>query len=251
MMSNMSPTGVTVRRTCSPPESSSSGGQRTRAVGGGAKMEKSEGRGHFSFRSGRCAGKDGLKGPVVSTVGDVAADLGGAVWEDRSWDRGCEYLGQGCRKRHSLSRSRCQPARWPALWQSSFQGAAGPGGHPQTWHIEGGTHTALWPPEGNTEQLAGKRTGAQIGAGSGRFWGAYLSQAAVLDFILEDKSIGVRWLKPAQKDTALAGCLPGHLPWDTISLSCGRGHKAATTSTIVCHTWRFCQQRTARMMVLP
>lgn len=92
MMSNMSPTGVTVRRTCSPPESSSSGGQRTRAVGGGgeAKMEKSEGRGHFSFHSGRCAGKDGLEGPVVSTVGNVAVDLGGAVWEDRSWDRGCE-----------------------------------------------------------------------------------------------------------------------------------------------------------------
>lgn len=50
----------------------------------------------------------------------------------------------------------------------------------------------------------------------------YLSQSAVLDFILEDKPIGVRWLKPVQDDTALASCLPGNLPWDAIGLSCKR-----------------------------
>lgn len=61
--------------------------------------------------------------------------------------------------------------RLPALWQSSFQGAAGPGGRPQTWHIAGGTHTALWPPEGNIEQLAGKKMEAQIGAGFRRLLG--------------------------------------------------------------------------------
>lgn len=63
---------------------------------------------------------------------------------------GCAYRGRGCRKPRSLSRSRCPPARSPAPWPSSSRGAAGPGGRPQTWHIGGGTHTALWPPEGDT-----------------------------------------------------------------------------------------------------
>lgn len=53
--------------------------------------------------------------------------------------------------------------------------------------------------------------------------GTYLSQAAVLDFILEDEPIGVRWFKPMQDDTAPASCLPGHLPWDVIRFSCRRG----------------------------
>lgn len=159
-------------------------------------------------------------GPVVFTMGHVAGDpvLG---------QRLSSYLGQGCRKQHCLSTSRCQPMRSPELWQSSFQEAAGPGGHPQTWHIAGGTHTILWPPEGNTEQHAGKRMEAQTGARVGCSWDTNLSQAAVLDFILEDESVGVWWLKPAQEDTALASCLPLYLPWDTISLSCGRGHQAA------------------------
>lgn len=68
---------------------------------------------------------------------------------------------------------------------------------------------------------------AQTGARVGCSWDTNLSQAAVLDFILEDESVGVWWLKPAQEDTALASCLPLYLPWDTISLSCGRGHQAA------------------------
>lgn len=72
--------------------------------------------------------------------------------------------------------------------------------------------------------------GARWGWPQGRgvvFQGTYLPQAAVLDFILEDEAIGVRRLKPVQEDTALAGRLPGHLPWDTIGLSCGRGRQAA------------------------
>jgi hypothetical protein len=55
-------------------------------------------------------------------------------------------------------------------------------------------------------------------------YGTYFSQATILDFILEDESIGIRWLKPVQEDTALAGCLPGHLPWDIIRFSCRKGH---------------------------
>jgi len=66
----------------------------------------------------------------------------------------------------------------------------------------------------------------QAGARLGVSRGAYLSQAAVLDFVLQNESVGVRWLKPAQENTALAGCLPGHFSWDTISLSCRRGHQA-------------------------
>lgn len=54
-------------------------------------------------------------------------------------------------------------------------------------------------------------------------YGAYLSQAAVLDFILEDESVGVRWLKPTQEDTALAGRLPGEFAWNIIGLSCRKG----------------------------
>lgn len=67
---------------------------------------------------------------------------------------------------------------------------------------------------------------AKAGAGWGVPWGTYLSQAAVLDFVLEDESVGVRGFKPAQEDTAFAGCLPGHLPWDAIGFSCGRGQQA-------------------------
>lgn len=69
----------------------------------------------------------------------------------------------------------------------------------------------------------------QGGAGVGVPWCTYLSQAAVLDFIFEDEAVGVWRLQPAQEDTAFAGCLPGHLPWDAVGFSCGRGHQAAPT----------------------
>lgn len=76
MMSNMNPTGVTVRRTCSPPESSSSGGQRTRAAGGGEQR----------WRSQR------TEDTSLSTVGDVRGRMGSRglwfpLWEMwlRTW----------------------------------------------------------------------------------------------------------------------------------------------------------------------
>lgn len=78
---------------------------------------------------------------------------------------------------------------------------------------------------GQHREQAGKWVEVQTQCGTGWLC-TYLSQAAVLDFILEDEPIGVRWLKPTQDDTALASCLPGHFPWDAIGLSCRRGHPA-------------------------
>lgn len=72
----------------------------------------------------------------------------------------------------------------------------------------------------------------KLGLGKGAPWGTYLSQAAVFDFILEDESIGVRGFEPAQEDTALAGCLPGHLPWDAIGFSCGRGQQTVRSQVL-------------------
>lgn len=159
MMSSMSPTGVTVRRTCSPPESSSSGGQKTaegqrwrsqkkrKNSNNCKKMVKSRTQWEMRMWGGWGGSWGGLWFPQWEMwVGVQVGLFGNTGLRQRP-----AYPGQRCRKRHCLSRSRCQPVRLPELWQSSFQEAAGPGGHPQIWHIAGGTHTALWPPEGSTE----------------------------------------------------------------------------------------------------
>lgn len=49
----------------------------------GSTIEEPGGRGCFPFHSGEM-GRDGVEGSVVSTVGDVAGDPGGAVWEYRA-----------------------------------------------------------------------------------------------------------------------------------------------------------------------
>lgn len=200
-------------RTYRPPESSSSGGQQAGAMEVGAETEPSEGRGHFSPGSGRCGwglgravGRVGARGCAVPTgAGDVESHAlcPGAV----ARQRGCPHPG------------RVVPGGQQGQVDAPKLGIS-EAGHTQHCGLLRATQNS-WLGGG-----CGRQVGLAPGEG-GVFQGTYLPQAAVLDFILEDEAIGVRRLKPAQEDTALAGRLPGHLPWDTIGLSCGRGRQAA------------------------
>lgn len=194
---------MTVRRTCRPPESSSSGGQQAGTTEVGAEMETSEGRGQLSFHSGPCGWGLGSGPEAVRTgAGDVESHAlcPGAV----ARQRGCPHPG------------RVVPGGQQSQVDAPKLGIS-EAGHTQ--------HCGLLRVTWNSWLRGGCRR--QQGPDRGVFRGTYLPQAAVLDFILEDEAVRVRWLKPAQEDTALAGRLPGHLPWDTISLSCGTGYRAA------------------------